>query len=555
MTDSRNYWAKVDLSRVSRRRLLAGTASLGLGATAAALIGCGGSSSGGGGATGQKGGSGGTPVMGGKITVGFTLDPGTLDPHIGTSGGDGPFVLTMFDSLTRLNAQFVPDPALGLAEKWEVIDPTHINFKLRQPVQFHDGSAFNADVVKWNIERIQDPATKAANRGQLASITKVESVDASTSRFVLAEPNAALFDSIASYRVAMIPPAAYEKLGKEFGGKPIGTGPFQFVEWLPGTHMKVKRFPNYWQKDSAGRQMPYFDEAVIGNIPDDTVRLANVQTAQVDVIPVVPKDVAQARGDSNLVVYQGIEGNGPSCPIFNLDKAPLNDKRLRRAIMHSLDAAPVVKLVYFNFGEPVTDNLWPRKAWFGGVKIAQRPNYDLAQAKAQLSAAGMPDGFSFNMITYQAPQLIQQTEIYQEQMSKVGIKATITTQDVSTATTSFFTNGQFPLYSTFFGTSVSEPHITCALVFQGTSFYNPMHRPINQELEDLIKKGAQTYDRDQRKSIYTRIAEIDMDEAFFMPMVYTAGFTAWRNNITAENMEDVGRFFLYNRLEALWRKA
>jgi len=516
-------------------------------------VGCGGGGNGSSGSSAQgQTGAGGTPVMGGSLRVGYTLDPGTLDPHVGTSGGDAIYVQPIFNNLLRLK-NYIPDASISLAEKWEIPDPTTINFKLRHGVQFHDGSAFNADVVKWNITRIQDPNTKAANRGQLASVARVESPDQGTSRFILSEPNAALLDSISSYRVAMIPPAAFERLGKEFGGKPVGSGPFQFVEWLNGSHMKVKRFPNYWEKDSGGRQLPYLNEATISTIPDDTVRFANLVTGDVDYTPLAQKDVASAQSNNDFQVFQGDEGNGAVCPVFNLDKPPLNDKRLRRAVMYSLDASAVVKLVYLGNGEAITDNLWPRKSWFGGVKIATRPNYDPAQAKAQLAAAGKPDGFSFDTVTYSAPALIQRTEIFQEQLAKMGIKTNITTQDVSTATVSFFTQGLFPFYSTSFGTSLTEPHTTCSQVFQGTAFYNAMHHPISQEMEDLIKKGVQTYDRDQRKSIYTRIAEIDLDECFFMPMIYTAGFVAWSKKVGAGNLEEQ-RYFGANRLEAVWLK-
>jgi peptide/nickel transport system substrate-binding protein len=138
-------------------------------------------------------------TSGGKMTIGVTLETGTLDTAIPLSGRDTVFLATMYNPLLTID-HFVPNPELSLAQKYEVVDPTTLTFALRQGVKFHDGSDFNAEAVKYNMTRILDPATRSAARSSMLDLDRVEVVDPHTVSFILKQPNAAILNAGESRR-------------------------------------------------------------------------------------------------------------------------------------------------------------------------------------------------------------------------------------------------------------------------------------------------------------------------------------------------------------------
>lgn len=557
--------------RVSRRRALG---VFGAGAMAAYLAACGGgksdnnSTSGGSASSGASSNAAtGTPLaasegktttfpagtFGGKLKVGVTLEPGTLDTATPLSGGDTVYLATMYNPLVAID-HFLPNPALSLAQKWEVVDPTTINFTLRQGVKFHDGTDFDAEAVKFNFTRILDPATKGAARATLIDIDHVEAVDKYTAKFVLKAPNATLFTALGTvYGAGMASPTAVTKSGKEFTSHPVGTGPFVLDQWVPGSHVTVKRNPNYWEKDASGKALPYLDEVTIQAIQDDTVRYANLQTGDVHMTGINQKDWGAADKNSDIAMVKGLPGIPVNSVLaFNLDKAPLDNVNLRKAMAYALDPSVAAKNVYFGYADVMQGGMRQPDSW-SFAPTPNRPLYDVAKAKEFLKAGGQPDGFPVNVMTYTSPQINQQTEVYQEQWSKVGIKAQITTQDVTTSTDSFFVKGLFPAFSTSWSGTSFEPNDPASRVYSKDATYNPMHRPITPELEDLIVKGKQTYDLEERKKIYQRIDEIVLiEQCFFIPLLYSTGRGYFRKNVGAS---DIYPWFGFNRLQSIFLKA
>lgn len=370
MNERDNYWTRVAARSLSRRRvlILAGSS-----AAAAALAACGGDddddAAAGGGNTpgaGNTPGSGGTsnapapawanmPVgkPGGKVNIAYSLDVGTLDPHTPGSGGDTYYLNTLFNALVSLD-QLKVSPAVGLAEKWEIADPTTINFTLKKGIKFHDGTPFNAEAVKVNVNRILDPALKATWASQLSAVDRVEVVDDSTAKFVLKRPDAALLFALSStYGAGMISPTALNKFGKDIKSNPVGTGAFTLDRWVPGSQVVVKKNPNYWEKDSKGNPLPYLDEVTISPIPDATVRYANLQTGDATMGVIDSKDVAAAEKNADLVVIKGIPGAAvPALLHYNFAIGPMDNANLRKAIAWSIDPSVIAKNVYFDLAVP-----------------------------------------------------------------------------------------------------------------------------------------------------------------------------------------------------------
>lgn len=492
-------------------------------------------------------------VPGGKLNLAQTLEPATLDPLAALSGGDYVYGETMYDFFVAIR-HFNTDPTTSLAEKWEIVDPTHINFHIRQGVQYHDGSPFDSANYQWNMKRLQDPANKGVSLGQLSGIDHIDTPDPQTAAMVLKEPNAAIFYALGAYTATPVSRTAFEKFGDKFKSNPVGTGPFIFQEWVTGSHVTVKKNPNYWMKDVAGKALPYLDQVTITAIPDPNTQFANLQAGTIDYAGLGSLNLlTPAQSDKNLTVIQSVPGSSVASVLaFNPDKAPLNNVNLRKAVAFACDAEAVNRTVYFGKYQVGKDAMIQLGSW-AYQDTPGRPVYDVAQAKKFLADGGQPNGFSFDMVVYNSPTINQQAELYQANLKQIGINANIVIQDVGPATANFFTNGQFPLYSTAWGGTDTEPNIESTLVYAKDAFYNCTKHEIQPGLDDLIAKARQTFDLAQRKDLYGQIGKIiTVDQCFFIPMVLATGYSAWRNNIGGiQAVPDIG----IARLQFLWNKG
>ena len=148
-------------------------------------------------------------------------------------------------------------------------------FKLREGVKFHDGTDFNAEAVKINFDRPASPDNRLSRYIQFSVIEKTEVVDPLTIKITLKKPFSAFINALAHPAAMMISPAALAKYGKEIGFHPVGTGPFEFVEWKPAEYLKVKKFDGYWKKG-----YPKVDTLTFRTVTDNNTRAAVVQTGE-----------------------------------------------------------------------------------------------------------------------------------------------------------------------------------------------------------------------------------------------------------------------------------
>src|SRR5215204_3148985 len=270
--------------------------------------------------------SGEAPRKGGTLRVGLTVEAVTMDPNLSGSKIDRMIYHNIYEPLVMLDTKLQIKPSL--AESWSYADPKTLVFKLRQGVKFHDGTDFDADAVKFNFDRMQDPASKSVRTGEIANVQNAEVVDKYTVKLNLKRPDAALLATLTDRAGMIVSPDAIKKLGPDLGRKAVGTGPFEFVEWIKDDHLTAKRFAGYWGAKDGG---PYLDELRYRPIPDDTVKLQSLIGGEIDVMDYVqPRDVAGVKGNPNLV-----EIDIPSLAAFgyqfNMTRPPFDNKALRLA--------------------------------------------------------------------------------------------------------------------------------------------------------------------------------------------------------------------------------
>jgi peptide/nickel transport system substrate-binding protein len=449
--------------------------------------------------------SAGAPKKGGTLRVALTVDVTLLDPLMSGSKLDRQVYHNLYDPLLVLDEKLGIQP--NLAESWQLPDPKTLILKLRQGVKFHDGTDFNAEAARINFDRMaNDP--KSVRKGEVANIASTEAVDPLTLKINLKQPDASLLATLTDRAGMMVSPAAIQKLGADLqhDATGAGTGPFQFVEWIPDDHLLLKRNDAYWNT-AAG---PYLDQIRYRAIPDDTVKLQSLQGGELDALDyLAPRTVPIAKADTSLVVI-----DVPSLAAFwymlNTTKPPFDNKALRQAVTYALDIDAIVKGVYLGVGVPANGPISPSSwAYDDTIKPVKR---DLAKAKAMLAEGGQPNGFEFTFTIVNTPFGVQEAEVVKAQLAEAGITANV--QSVDGAGQLSAGNNKTYQMTTYAWSGRPDPdgntfqffHTTPGVSLNWSGISNP-------QLDQLLEQTRQVADHAERKKLYSQAIQILHDEA------------------------------------------
>ncbi len=371
------------------------------------------------------------PRRGGVLRVGLNADPPNMDPHQSTAAVDRQVFQSLFDKLVDIdeNLNIVP----MLATSWTISsNGKTYTFKLRPNIVFHDGTPFNAEAVKYNFERMLDPAFGSPRRFEIILVQKVTVIDPLTVQVDL-ESAFSPFLSILSDRAGMmVSPAAARRLGRDLPREPVGTGPYKFVEKRAQDRVVLERFDRHWDKSAA-----QVDRIIFRPFIDEAARLANLRAGELDIIDqVAPSDVPELRTDSRVRLLER-EGLGWQGIWLMVQGPPFNNRALRQALNATIDRRTLVRVV---FGETATPANGPFPTGLlasdagPNARIPER-NLDLARAK--LREAGQPSGIAFTLkITPgRVPQQIGQ--IVQSMAGEVGFRVSIEIVEFGTLLSQF----------------------------------------------------------------------------------------------------------------------
>ena len=370
--------------------------------------------------------------------------PENFYPGINTTGTSFDVTEQIYDNLVnfeRGGTKVVP----ALAEKWSISkDGLEYTFNLRKGVKWQSSKTFtpsrdfNADDVLFMFERQwkeNDPYFKVTSSnhsyfgdmGLPALLKSVDKVDEYTVKLTLNNPEAPLLANLAmqfagvqskEYAIAMLKAGTPEKIDQD----PIGTGPFQLVQYQKDAIIRFKAFPQYW----AGKAK--IDDLIFSITPDASVRWAKLQKGECHVMPYPdPADLDAMRKDTNVVVQEQ-PGLNIGYLAYNTTKKPFDDVRVRKAINMAIDKKAIVSAVYLSTGVAATNPIPPGQWSYN--KAIKDDAFNPAEAKKLLAAAGFPNGFTTDLWAMPVqrpynPNAKRIAELMQADLAKVGVKAEI----------------------------------------------------------------------------------------------------------------------------------
>src|SRR2546428_1074014 len=324
------------------------------------------------------------PQRVGSLRLATRSDAAGLDPHRNIMYLVSHPLAATTQGLLDLDLKSEPVP--GIATEWDIaLDLLTYTFKLRKGVLFHNGREVDAEAVKWNFERIQDPKIgHPLTRSALGNLKEIQVLDKYTLRCVLQAPSAVFLADVVYYPCNLIAPDSAEQANMH----PIGCGPFKFVKWERHSITELARFENYFETDAEGNSLPYLDGLIGRPKKEDQVRLTSLRAGEVDLID----NMAYTDAADFPKKYAGkfqtweVPTLATSFLMFNVEKGPFTDKRLRLAAAHAIDHEAIKQAVFSGRGETARGCYASASPWFtAGIKAW--PEYDPDKAKALLRKA------------------------------------------------------------------------------------------------------------------------------------------------------------------------
>jgi peptide/nickel transport system substrate-binding protein len=427
----------------------------------------------------------------------------------------------------------------GLATEWTFSDDNlSVTYKLREGVTFHDGTPFNAQIVKDTVARHLDPATASPTSYMLGPLKEVQVIDDLTAAYVYSEPFVPMFVGLGYSYCAPISIPAAQAAGDQFGRNPVGTGAYKFVEWTADdTIVLEKNEAHAWATTFYKvQQPPSVDRFEFVVIPEDATRLSALVAGEVDIVAgtdAVPIDkISQLQSEPGVKVFTR-PAVGVYYSYLNQQIKPLDDLRVRQAINHAVDKDAIVQLVLDGNGTPGTSVL---ASAFGDYNkdVVTYP-YDPEKAKALMAEAGLESGFETSYLNITSPVYQRAAEVIQENLSAINVKLNIESYPVA----EWVPKGQGGTYGIqFFYYTYSDPDILYLAMRTGQAFAWSYHN--DAELDGWLDEQRVTFDPEQRRTLLHQAQARINDQALVLMLWEGVYAAAMRDYVEGLDIDLVG---------------
>ncbi|MCL4426272.1 MAG: ABC transporter substrate-binding protein [Firmicutes bacterium] len=450
----------------------------------------------------------------------------SLDPHYDDYPYSSIPQWAAYEALTRHVVKDDGSVELAplLAKSWKADDGAKVwTFELKQGIKFSDGVDFDAQVVKFNFDRIA--ALKKPPLARIPAIDKIEVVDKYTIKFTLKNPFAAFPEQLTKGPLMVSPGVKSHEKDGDWGhawldDNSAGTGPYKLDQWVRGQTITLSKNPSYWQ----GWNGKHFEKLIVKLVKEPAVQKSLLETGDADIADGISTDFVDAlKKAPGVTIYEG-----PSVTVLHVMMRPnrgaLKDKRVRQAIAYAFDYKGFVEGVFK--GHAGEGHVLPISSWAYDPSV---PTYtqDLDKARKLLADAGYPNGglkFTIMTISPFGFYQLREAQILAENLKKIGIELTI--QDVSSAPTLLAATSKpdegVDMYLWAHNTSVNDPED-----LMRRTYYSKAAPPVgnnrmfysNPKVDELLDKAVGTTHQNERKKYYVEAQKLIVDDAV---AIYTA---------------------------------
>ncbi len=409
--------------------------------------------------------------------------------------------MTVFDTLIQLGPEGYES---RLAESWEPAEDGWI-FHLRDNVVFHDGTPFNAEAVKYNVERLINADLGLRQTSKWKGVEGAEVIDEFTVKILTGgKPSVAFLGQLVhASGGAMQSPIAMEN-----GEFPVGTGPFRLVEWKQDEELILEKNEYYWMDG------PFVDRVVIKVVPEASTRVLMLEAGEADFIVFPPPaDAQRLAAKEGITIYNPVDGGWRAIGM-NYQIEPFTDIRVRQALNYAVDAGSIASRVLFDYAKPLTSPYG--SGMWGHVDVGPYP-YDPDKARELLTEAGYPDGFETTLhvgVGHQ-PEGVAVAQAVQAYLKEVGVDVEIVVLEFGVMLDEMskpLEENTLEMHQLSYGGA----DLDTLRIMLGCDQWAPRRNRVfycNEQVDQLFQEGAYEADPLQRVEIYKEIQEIVWDDA------------------------------------------
>jgi peptide/nickel transport system substrate-binding protein len=468
------------------------------------------------------------------LTIAAIAPPSALDPHYHNTTNNNQALRQIFDSLVYFDTRgrLVP----GLAESWRPIDPLTWEVKLRPGVRFHDGTPFEAEDIAFTYARVPTvPNSPALYTPYVRAVAAIEIVDPTTVRFRTREPNPFMdWDMVFVLMLSRKIHGPNNPATADFnsGRLAIGTGPYSHVAFTHNERHELARNPNYW-----GGPQPW-DRVVTRYVPNPGSRVATLLAGEVDLIDGVPyQDVPRLAADPRLAVFgadsvttvylfpDSMRDQAPHVTDRQgrpLDRNPLQDRRVREALSLAINRQGIAERLFYGQSRPADQFAAP--ASYQRIPDLPPLPYDPARARQLLAEAGYPNGFR---MTIHGPSGFfsgddNMLQAIAQGFTRIGVETQVETLPPASLFTRA-TNREFALFMTYFSSDLAANYMRQVVMTRnperGTGAFN-RQRYSNPAMDTPLAEALRTMDPERRADLTAQAGRALLEDKGVIPLVF-----------------------------------
>ncbi len=441
----------------------------------------------------------------------------------------------VYETLIKPDSNMSAQP--HLAKDWTQVDELTWKFNLREDVEFHDGTKFDASAVKATFDRLLDPETKSPQASKLSMIDEVEIINDYEVVFHLTDPYAPLLSILASNEGSILNPTIIEKDPESMKKNASGTGPFIFEDWKSGEVVILKRNDDYWgdKVHVAGIEFKV--------VPEDATRLALIESGEAHVMDEVPvNEISRIESSKTIELYRS-EGLGVEFLGFNTQKYPVDNPLVRKAISHAVDREAILSGVFNDVGLLGNSTMSPKV--LGYDKTLEPYPFDPEIAKQLLKEADFDFSEKLILLTADRAERINLAEVVQSQLKDVGIEVEVQVLEFGAYIDAVQNQGGH-LFNGSWGNATGDGDYNQYNLFHSNShgsagnfqFYT------NDKVDKLLEQGRSEMDEEKRKEFYSEAQKIELEDAVVVPIRSYENLAAYHTSVEGVELNPVNYLIL-----------